>query len=143
MKETFFGILYFLVSGDPQFSSLRDYFLGMNGVEEDPFINTLLLSVLVALGLALVFYLLLNRVMYLNYLWAWVLAAVVVGVVAFNIAYFQCGTYVYDPSDPIGPAGWKFIGLSTFWGIVYYYLFSLLLKRFSIYAKKLPHSTKF
>lgn len=142
MKEILFNILYFLVSFDPQFESLRDYFLGMNGIEEDPFTNTLLVSLLGAIGLAVLFYVVLNRLMYLNYMWAWLLTALVMGIIAFNISYYQCGTYVYDPADPIGAAGWKFIGMSTILGILYFYLFSLLFKGFSIYAKKLPHSTK-
>ena len=143
MKEILFGILYALVKGDPQFNALRDYFLGLNGIAVDPFTNTLLLSVLIALVLAIIFYLVLNRLLYLNYMWAWILTMAISGGIAFSIAYFQCGTYVYDPSDPIGPAGWKFIGMSTILGMLYYYLISLMLKGFSVYAKKLPHGTKY
>ena len=141
--EAIFKIMYFLVAMDPQYKVgfIRDELLGVGAAENSIFMNTVLLSLGAALLVAMVFYLLLNRVATLNKMWLWLLFGLLVAGICFGIAQFQVGheDSIYPNPEPIEALGWKFIGMSVFWGFVYYYLFSLALKNFSVYAKRLPH----
>ena len=141
--EVLFKIMYFLVAMDPQYKVgfIRDELLGIGAAESSVFVNTLLLSLGTALLMAMLFYLLLNRVATLNKMWLWVLLGLIVSGICFGISQFQIGNQngIYPNPEPIEALGWKFIGMSAFWGFIYYYLFSLALKNFSIYAKRLPH----
>jgi len=145
--ETLFSILYFLVTNDAQYDDLiRPEMLGLDGVESSIFTNTLLMSLLSMLLLSIVFFLVLNRFFPLNQKWMWFISLFIGGLICFQISLSTIAgpTGIYSESN-IGPLsempalGWKFIGSSVFWGMVYYYLFSIIFNRWSPFAKYTPH----
>lgn len=139
--EGLFKIMYFLAANDPGYNegTIRDNLLGINGAIGDVFENTLLLSLLVTLVIAILYYLILNRFFTLNKIWIWgIFLAIAVGL-GFLIAYYFIGTFIYQVPDPIEALGWKFISLSAIYAGLYFYLFSLLFKRWSVFAKFIPH----
>jgi hypothetical protein len=137
--ESIFKIFYFLVASDPQYATYRDDLLGLNGAETAIFQNTILTVLLTTAGMAAIYYLLLCRYFKLNYIWIWLLLLLVAGIAGFAISYGAVGTYLFQLPDPIGPIGWRFIGTTTFYALLLFYLFSLLFKRWSNFAKFTPH----
>lgn len=141
--EALFKIMHFIAATDPQYQVgiIRDQILGRGIAEKAIFTDTLLMSLLAAAGLSVFFYLVLNNFLNLNKKWLWFVFMIVAGVICLLIARAIIGnsTGIYPPGNPIEPFGWKFIGMSAFWGMVFFYLFSLIFKRFSKYAKYCPH----
>lgn len=141
--EILFKIMYFLVALDPKFQlgMMRDQFLGTGIAESAIFTDTVLLSLLIMGVLSALFYLVLNQFLNLNKIGIWFLFLIIAGAICFQISLLMVGGEggIYSPSDPIESIGWKFIGMSTVWGMLYFYLFSLLFKRWSKYAKYCPH----
>ena len=141
--EVLFKIMYFLVSADPQYKIgiIKDQLLGEGIAEKAIFTDTLLASIISMAVLSAFFYLILNNFLSLNKKWLWFVFMAIGAVICFFVARYIIGndTGIYRPGNPIESLGWKFIGMSAFWGAVYFYLFSLLFKRFSKYAKYCPH----
>jgi hypothetical protein len=139
--ESLFKIMYFLAANDPGYNegTIRDNLLGINDATGDVFENTLLLSLLAALVIAILYYLILNRFFTLNKIWIWGIFLAISTCLGWLIAYYFVGTYIYEVPAPIEALGWKFISLSAIYAALYFYIFSLLFKPWSVFAKFIPH----
>lgn len=134
-----FKIIHFLSSADPEYGygPIQDWMLGQK--EVNVFVDTLLLVIGIAVVVSALYYFVFNIFLKMNYRWAWFLFAIIVVGVSFGVTYSYIGSYVYPVGELIMPFGWKFMAENSFWGFVLFYLSSLLFKRWSTFAKNIPH----
>lgn len=133
--EGLFTIMYFWVSGTREYDTVKSFFMGPDATI---FQDTLIFSLMATFAVAAIYYVGLNRFYSLHKNWMWGIFLVLSGVIAFGISYSMVGTYVYPLPQPIELLGWKFIILSSFYGLLYFFLWSLLMRRWSIFASKTP-----
>lgn len=121
------------------FSSLYETFIGANGdypeYRESIFSSVGLITIVIGLVLALIFYVALGR---WRPVWDkrghWVLTLVLGAILGFTFAYTQTiGTIGASDSYTT-----RFAIFNALFAALYFVIFSLLLKRFSIFARHTP-----
>lgn len=139
--ETILKILYFLVYNDSQYQvgNNRAELLGIRESGGQILQDTLLIVVPVAIVIAAVYYLLLNRTLKMNGLFAWFCVLIVVGAIAFQTSFTFLVNHLYSNMSPLDSLGWKFVAHTVVLSVLVFYLSSLLFKRWSINAKHTPH----
>lgn len=126
--------MYFLVTNDPQYNigSIRDEFLGEGLAENAIFTDTFITSLLITGAISGLFYLL-GHFLPLNKIWLWLLLllAAAGACFAFSCNFIGNAEGLFPPPDPIASIGWKYVGMTTFYSGVYFFLFSLFFKSIS------------
>lgn len=121
------------------FTSMYEALIGANPdypeYREGIFSSVGLFTLLLALVVCIIFYAGLGR-------WKpvfhkpghWVITLVLVAIISFLLAYFQAkGTLATTDSYTT-----RFALFNALYGVIYFIIFSLILKRFSIFAKHTP-----
>lgn len=93
-------------------------------------------TLLFALVFAIVFYIVLGRS---KPIWDktvhWMITLIILLIIAFSFAYNHAQKVTDESSDPFF---FTFAMVNTLYAFIYYVLFSLVFKRFSIFAKRTP-----
>ena len=122
------------------FVALYELWLGQNNdpiYAEEIFTPVGLITLLVCLILAAVFYLVLGRWQSIFHKTShWAIALVVAGIFGYGYAiwYALSATGAEDTDSYMQGFG----GVNLLYALIYFFAFSLLLKRFSIFAKRTP-----
>jgi len=99
-----------------------------------PFVG--LFTLIFALVFAVVFYIILGRS---RPVWDktvhWVVTMVILLIIAFGFAYNNAQTVTEEDENSFF---YKFAMVNTLYAFIYYVIFSLIFKRFSIFAKRTP-----
>lgn len=121
------------------FSSLYEALAGANNevpeYREGIFSSVGLLTIFIVLGIAAIFYVMLGRWRPIfAHLGHWIITLVIVALFGFGFAWAQA-------NGSIGSADsytTRFSLVNGLFALVYFFIFSLVLKRFSIFAKHTP-----
>ncbi|GAB3315822.1 hypothetical protein GCM10027299_05300 [Larkinella ripae] len=122
------------------FVTLYELWLGQNNdpiYADEIFTPVGLITLLFSLALAALFYLILGRWKSVFYRTShWVITLVVAGIFGYAYALW----YAMDATDAEDTDSYMqgFGGVNLLYALIYFFLFSLLLKRFSIFAKRTP-----
>lgn len=144
--------IFFLVASAVDYNNgtIRDDFLGNAGSTGNVFFDSVLWIGIALFVLTLIYYYLINGVtnsfnglFKFNYKWAWLITLLIAAGIAAGISYYQVGTFVYKEVDgilpPIEQAGQRFILMCVVYSMIVYWLLSFIFKRWSKYAKFIPH----
>ncbi|GAB3262849.1 hypothetical protein GCM10027347_28860 [Larkinella harenae] len=122
------------------FVSLYELWLGQNNdpiYADEIFTPVGLITLLVSIALALLFYLVLGRWKSVFYRTShWAITLVVAGIFGFGYAVW----YALDATGAENTDSYMqgFGAVNLLYALIYFCIFSLLLKRFSIFAKRTP-----
>lgn len=120
-----FSYLYTLLCGKTIYPEYKDHIY--------PFIG--LFTFLLAFALAFIFYIIIGRKWTVWYKTThWIITMVVILFIAFAFAF----NYAEEETGGNTPFDYTFAMVNTLYAFIYYILFSILLKRFSIFAKRTP-----
>ena len=121
------------------FSGLYETLAGPNNevpeYRDGIFSSVGMLTIIIVLAIAAVFYLLLGRWRTIFHrLPHWIITLVAVAIFGFSFAFAQASGSI-GSSDSYTT---RFALVNALLAMVYFFLFSILLKKFSIYAKRTP-----
>ncbi|WP_128544887.1 hypothetical protein [Larkinella soli] len=122
------------------FVALYELWLGQNNdpiYADEIFTPVGVITLFVSLGLAALFYLLLGRWRSVFYRTPhWIIVLVVAGIFGYAYAlYYALGATGAEETDSYMQG---FGGINLLYALIYFFIFSLVLKRFSIFAKRTP-----
>ncbi len=121
------------------FSSLYETFIGANPdypeYRETLFSSVGLLTLLIAFGICLIFYAGFGRWKpFFHKLSHWLVTLLIVAIIGFAFAYVQSKNTLGVTDSYVT----RFSIFNSIFAIVYFIIFSLLLKRISIFARRTP-----
>jgi len=129
--ESIYKILFFFLSGNSNF--VENYY---ENYMNDVFPSVLIFNILISLIVAAIFYIVLNRInAKFNGIKHWLIFLAFNIIISFVIAYSTVKSNIDSFESDI----WLFAVNNLLLSAIFYYLFSLALKNFSNYARKIPH----
>jgi glucan phosphoethanolaminetransferase (alkaline phosphatase superfamily) len=125
------------------FSSLYELIIGENAdfpeYREGIFDSVGLITFIFAIVICLLFFVVIGRLKsLLDRMWHWVVTLVIVAVIAFALAFTQAKGQLGDVDSYLI----RFSIFNAIYSVVYFFIFSLLFQRASVYARHLPFKIK-